>query len=358
MSASRYYGDRVVQHVNEVPSRTSPLPIITLSGQLMSQSSVTPNLSDPLICFTDDEPCCVSLPIKRSKQDEQYSNCSSSCDNLSLCASSCGAIGGAGRLTKASSDNPIFASGSPPIPPRDYVPRAQSRPTLEQKFRKPEIHPIVQDGQKRSNTHYWLLPDKQKTSSLDAVDRAEEPGLYVNFKGNDNLAKKFGIFSQLTSHKKPAVGGKEPGRRHHHVSDGAVKHGCRLDRSPEEVPLLSDVSSLDSMSVGIPADDLEELTVSPSVEERMASMGEIKEMVDDIQSKVDGVTADESYTALALHHWNVEMAVEYLKVENLFRLGLVSRERCRQMLEANGWNLERAASRLVDLMSSDSIHRK
>lgn len=338
-----------------LPSKTSQLPMISLPGRLVPESVST--LSHPIISFEDEEPFCSSLLIDRPKQVDQPTNCSSSCDNLSLLVASGETTGDAGRLTKASSDNPIFGSGSPPVPPRDYIPRAQSRPALDQKVHKPEIHPIVQDGQKCSNTHYWLLPDKQKMSSLDAVDRTGEPGLYVNLSDAELWAKKFGIFNQITGRKKPVIGAKEHGRSHR-ASDDTVGRGCWSERSAEAVPLLSDVSSLDSMSVDISADDLEELAVNPSAEERTTSMGEIKEMIDRVQTKINGVTTDESYTALALHHWSVEVAVEYLKVENLFRLGLASREKCRRMLEANGWNLEKAASGLLDLVSVDSNIRK
>lgn len=383
---------------NEVPlpvkmKTTTPhdftLPIITLSNKGSDPRSTAAvcgyRMDDP----ASEGPRCLSLPLSRvhdqiaQQRPKQpplndplpppYTNCSSSLDNLSLCAPSDAALGGVcssggmhSRLSKASSDNPIYgSSASPPVPPRDYIPRAVSRPTVfdQRQHARPEIHPIVQDGQKRSNTHYWLLPDKQKTSaSLDDVDKmtSDDAQHYVNIAGNGMWARKFGISkaSSFGHQKSGSAVRKEDARRNHHSSEGAADTGGpRSVFYSDVVPLLSDVSSLDSMSVDIPVD--EEIRDSagsccPSGEEgRTTSMGEVKAMIDVVQSKINGVTVDESFTALVTHQWNVQAAVEYLKVENLFRLGVASRERCRRRLEINNWNLESAASDLLDLIGID-----
>lgn len=64
--------------------------------------------------------------------------------------------------------------------------------------------------------------------------------------------------------------------------------------------------------------------------------------------QVPGTSEEEAYAALQNYKWDMGRAVEYLKVEQLFRLGLTSRHKCREELLRNKWNLEIAASNLID----------
>lgn len=61
-----------------------------------------------------------------------------------------------------------------------------------------------------------------------------------------------------------------------------------------------------------------------------------------------GTSEEEAYAALQNHKWDMTRAVEYLKVEQLFRLGLTSRQKCKEELIRNKWNIEEAASNLID----------
>ena len=73
-----------------------------------------------------------------------------------------------------------------------------------------------------------------------------------------------------------------------------------------------------------------------------------RERVAQVQGMVLGVTDEECHTALCHCHWDVHHAVRYLKVEQLFRLGIASRQHCETLLEALQWNLELASSVLLD----------
>ncbi|KAF6034132.1 TNK2 [Bugula neritina] len=63
---------------------------------------------------------------------------------------------------------------------------------------------------------------------------------------------------------------------------------------------------------------------------------------------VAGATEEEAYAALQSQQWDTAKAVHYLKVESLFRLGLTSREKCKEELSNVSWNIQQAASNLID----------
>ncbi len=73
-----------------------------------------------------------------------------------------------------------------------------------------------------------------------------------------------------------------------------------------------------------------------------------------VQREVHGVTQDECHAALSNSRWDVTAAVRYLKVEQLFRLGIASKERCHNLLESVQWNLQTAGSVLLDEVSTGS----
>ncbi|KAI5610244.1 activated CDC42 kinase 1-like isoform X3, partial [Silurus asotus] len=71
-----------------------------------------------------------------------------------------------------------------------------------------------------------------------------------------------------------------------------------------------------------------------------------------VQEAVHGVTVEECQTALQSHGWNIQKAIEYLKVEQLFRLGLKTRTECVEILQRCNWNLEHASTQMLDSYGS------
>ncbi|XP_075903529.1 activated CDC42 kinase 1 isoform X2 [Nelusetta ayraudi] len=67
-----------------------------------------------------------------------------------------------------------------------------------------------------------------------------------------------------------------------------------------------------------------------------------------VQEAVHGVTLDECRAALQSHSWSVAEAINHLKVEQLFRLGLRSRAECEELLQRCQWNLEESCRLLLD----------
>lgn len=71
-----------------------------------------------------------------------------------------------------------------------------------------------------------------------------------------------------------------------------------------------------------------------------------------IQNQVSGVTMDECQAAYQKHGGNMEAAVKDLQLMQLCRLGIASDYQCEKALRSVNWNLELAASSLVDEMQN------
>ncbi|KAM8822415.1 LOW QUALITY PROTEIN: activated CDC42 kinase 1 [Spinachia spinachia] len=73
-----------------------------------------------------------------------------------------------------------------------------------------------------------------------------------------------------------------------------------------------------------------------------------EQSVTQVQGAVHGVTLEECQVALQSHSWSVSQAVNHLKVEQLFRLGLRSRAECEELLQRCQLNLEQASALMLD----------
>jgi len=62
------------------------------------------------------------------------------------------------------------------------------------------------------------------------------------------------------------------------------------------------------------------------------------------------VTEDECLDALEATSWSFSECVKYLKISNLLKLGMASREACVTALNNSNWNVEEAASTLCDIV--------
>ncbi|NXI71212.1 ACK1 kinase, partial [Anseranas semipalmata] len=178
----------------------------------------------------------------------------------------------------------------------------------------PCILPIVKDGQKVSNTHYYLLPerpaylDKYEKFFKEAKSPEEAPASRV----------------VTTATVRPMVQ-QQPDYKANFSSNNSnlgpkclVKASCSLQKIVYDGP--------DGYR--------------PSEKIRL------------VQDTVHGVTTEECQAALQNHGWNVQRAIQYLKVEQLFCLGLKSRVECHRVLEMFDWNLAQASSHLLDPYSS------
>ncbi|KAJ8384321.1 hypothetical protein AAFF_G00206780 [Aldrovandia affinis] len=185
--------------------------------------------------------------------------------------------------------------------------------------RPPCILPIVRDGKKVSSTHYYLLPERPPY--LDRYDRffKEAEGSEDRRAANTATVRPMMQQQQLLQ-----------------------QHGAELK---------ANFSSNNNSTLG--AKPVARATGSLSGHAAGRSDGvSSSDQVKLVQEAVHGVTIEECQTALQNHSWNVQRAVHYLKVEQLFCLGLKSRLECLKILETYDWNLELASTQLLDSYGS------
>uniref|UniRef100_A0A673XER6 Tyrosine kinase, non-receptor, 2b n=1 Tax=Salmo trutta TaxID=8032 RepID=A0A673XER6_SALTR len=194
----------------------------------------------------------------------------------------------------------------------------------------PCILPIVRDGRKVSNTHYYLLPERPPY--LDRYDRFFREAENVPIGGGGGIceerqqANTAMVRPMVVNQQQQSKGGDVKANFSNNNSSLGCRPGMKASLS------LPRVSSEGSAS--------------------RAAGGTTTDQVKMVQEAVHGVTVEECQTALQNHNWNMQKAVHYLKVEQLFCLGLKTRLECLKMLEMYNWNLEVASTQLLDSYSS------
>ncbi|XP_053243299.1 activated CDC42 kinase 1 isoform X3 [Podarcis raffonei] len=180
----------------------------------------------------------------------------------------------------------------------------------------PCILPIVKDGRKVSNTHYYLLPERPPY-----LDKYEK--FFKEAKNPEEAPPPARVVTTATV--RPMVQ-QQPDYKANFSSNNSnvpFKASCGLQK------IIYDSSD------------------SPRPSEKIRL----------VQETVHGVTTEECHTALQNHSWNVQKAIQYLKVEQLFCLGLKTRLECHKVLEMFDWNLEQASSHLLDPYSAFRLKR-
>uniref|UniRef100_A0A3B4B6G6 UBA domain-containing protein n=1 Tax=Periophthalmus magnuspinnatus TaxID=409849 RepID=A0A3B4B6G6_9GOBI len=183
--------------------------------------------------------------------------------------------------------------------PKYAAPKVIQAQGKESANKGPCILPIVRDGRKVSNTHYYLLPERPPY--LDRYDR---------------------FFRETESFPSSPV----EDRAGRHPNMAAVK------------PMVVNSQTLPGHCPGQEG--------APSAD-----------LIRMVQEAVHGVTIEECQAALHNHSWSVQKAVHYLKVEQLFCLGLRSRAECLKLLEMCDWNLEVASTQMLDNYGSTTRQR-
>uniref|UniRef100_A0A3Q2VDH9 Activated CDC42 kinase 1 n=1 Tax=Haplochromis burtoni TaxID=8153 RepID=A0A3Q2VDH9_HAPBU len=201
----------------------------------------------------------------------------------------------------------------------------------------PCILPIVRDGRKVSNTHYYLLPERPPY--LDRFDRffREAESLPAN-----DVEEKH-VRQANTATVRPMVVSSHTLQGHTQVQ-GLVQPGGDLK---------ANFSSNNNSNLGWPR------LLRPQKKQEVRNQGFKLQCccVSQVQEAVHGVTMEECQAALQNHNWNVQQAVHYLKVEQLFCLGLRSRSECLKLLEMCDWNLEVASTHMLDNYGSTTRQR-
>ncbi|KAL8601783.1 hypothetical protein ACOMHN_033959 [Nucella lapillus] len=255
----------------------------------------------------------------------------------------------------------------PPLPPKDYQGevRGEDRRGSPE---KPHIFPVVQDGKQLSHTHYFLIPPKDRCPATATVqpflvhaellsdhDANPDSGSQADYQNISLATSHLSLSSRSPTQGSPAhhTPSSSPRRRPNHQEERPTsRQGRRYSKSSS-----SSLSSSSSPSKSVSARSPDSGSVSScsdwgSVDWNLdgghfAAVSP-RERVAQVQSLVGGVTAEEGHAALCHCRWEVKAAARYLKVEQLFRLGLASRPHCRTLLEALHWDLQAASALLLD----------
>ncbi|MFT7796618.1 activated CDC42 kinase 1 isoform X1 [Arapaima gigas] len=188
--------------------------------------------------------------------------------------------------------------------------QAQGRDAIQ----GPCILPIVRDGRKASNTHYYLLPERP--AYLDKYDRFFR-------EVEDPVAERRAAHTATVRPIVQVV-----------ATQGEIKANFNNNSSLAGRSTLRPSCSLARVCTDGQPGDLEGCSTVDKLQL--------------VQEAVHGVTMEECQAALQNHNWSVQKAVHYLKVEQLFCLGVKTRTECLKILEICEWNLERASTQLLD----------
>ncbi|XP_037537956.1 activated CDC42 kinase 1 [Nematolebias whitei] len=213
----------------------------------------------------------------------------------------------------------------------------------------PCILPIVCDGQKVSNTHYYLLPERPPY--LDRLEHFfREPKSLSTSDAEEKHVRQANMATV-----RPIVVNTQPVQKPGLVQLGELKANFS---SNNNISLSGPWSGLKT-SVSLPRvcsdgwTTSEVTTSCPTTDNGGQSLDTVKM----VQEAVHAATIEECRAALQNQNWNVHKAVIYLKVEQLFCLGLRSRSECLKLLETCDWDLELASSQMFDDSGSTTKQR-
>uniref|UniRef100_A0A3Q2FVZ8 Activated CDC42 kinase 1 n=1 Tax=Cyprinodon variegatus TaxID=28743 RepID=A0A3Q2FVZ8_CYPVA len=194
--------------------------------------------------------------------------------------------------------------------PKYAAPKVIQAQSKDNASRGPCILPIVRDGQKVSSTHYYLLPERPPY--LDRFERF--------FKEAETVPAAAPEDRHLRQANMATV---RPMANFFCHNNGTPRSGMKTSVS---LPRFSDCFQ--------------------------AAAAQFQ-----VQEAVHGVTIAECQTALQNNNWDIQKAVNYLKVEQLFCLGLRSRSECLKLLEMCDWNLEEACTQILQDYGSKTRQR-
>ncbi|XP_070561617.1 uncharacterized protein [Ptychodera flava] len=246
----------------------------------------------------------------------------------------------------------------PPVPPRQPLMQPPERCSSLEEDSKPYIYPIIVDGEKVSSTHYFLIPAKPQGSDVK-TDDCSSPEEFENVSSPPRSPTKTSptFLPPNTAQIKPIM---RDGTQLTSKSQGMGSHNPSLsnpllkemDDGKKDTPRTYKPLDLTSLKPIIPQEDTSDWSRydSPNISDTSPVGVETspRDKVYLVQEQVHGVTLDECHAALERNVWNITKAVNYLKTEQLFRLGLANREKCERLLKTFNWNLELAGSVLLD----------
>ncbi|XP_029633277.1 activated CDC42 kinase 1 isoform X4 [Octopus sinensis] len=261
----------------------------------------------------------------------------------------------------------------PPLPRRDYdndgeegcrrpsgCERNQHTVSLPQKAC---IYPVKQDGKQLSHTHYFLIPPRQTDTKPTQCNTAEvKPfavgGLQVDSMSSSDKEDHSLQYQNITATSTPTCSTLTVSSSLQHGASSSSTTSSPSSYITLEQKSMSAPSHLPKLKQNSNSTKYQSHSKVSSIQKHSSSfhqssspkqtfgMSSPQEKVYQVQNKVLGVTDEECHAALCKCQWDVDGAIRYLKVEQLFRLGLTSREQCESLLKSMQWDLEKASSLL------------
>ena len=226
----------------------------------------------------------------------------------------------------------------PPLPPRDY--------NKDDKLGKPHILPICQDGRQLSHTHYFLIPPKGEKQHPSERSMAEVRPFSIDgtqLSPRTHKPSAFVDYQNLTVKRREEC--VDPHKNSHSAEDLLLSvkgHSGHSWHDRRDVDVSQSYPHAEHHRAGY------HRSQSHSPRSLGLHSGYPQQKIAQLQKKVIGVTDEECHAALCHCNWDIDRSVKHLKTEQLFRLGLATREDCWKLLEALKWNLELASSVMLD----------
>ena len=268
----------------------------------------------------------------------------------------------------------------PTLPPKDAYSSGISQiyENTEKQGRKlPRILPVVRDGEK-SQYYYFVVPERDRDPDRPTVCSpitAEVKPFSVGGVQVESVSRRRPEeeryqninFEKTNSDQRV---GQHHGANAHQVNASVLPTGNdNFGAGETDLNLISwtgltgmtpigtasasecTYGNINNNPVNMPSPNT---PAQSSQQNASLSMSSVRMKITEVQRQVHGVTQDECNAALSSNRWDVEAAVKYLKVEQLFRLGIAPKEKCQNLLESLKWNLQTAGSVLLDEVSTGS----
>ena len=234
--------------------------------------------------------------------------------------------------------------------------------TDSQGRKPPRILPIVKDGEK-SQYYYFVVPERDRDPDRPAVcspiTSEVKPfavgGVQVDSSSRQRQQEE--RYQNLNFHKteqsvSQSYGNGAIGTDPNLISWTGLTGMTPVGTAPAGDPFYGNAnnnpSNIPQSTAAVSSQQQQSAASAP------VSMMSVRQKIIEVQRQVHGVTQDECNAALSNNRFDVEAAVKYLKVEQLFRLGIAPKERCQNLLESLKWNLQMAGSVLLDEVNTGS----
>ncbi|PAA88438.1 hypothetical protein BOX15_Mlig027856g1 [Macrostomum lignano] len=222
------------------------------------------------------------------------------------------------RAVAISAPQPQPDSGTP-----DPISKSPASPSPAAGTR---ICPILQNGRQVTKDFYWVLPERQ-------ARRNQLSGGIVEY-------ENFGEVRPPAPPPRRVCRSESSGG----VAGAGVGSGSSGSGTFRRAKKLCRRATSSALSPGS--------AIASSAASALLPHQWQQSQVRQVQDSVPGVTEDECCLALGLNSGDTRLAVQFLKVEQLFRLGLAERTACLAELRACSWCLETAGNSLTDKMTS------